>query len=126
MVKIWITPTLRYPVPVPLIVPKIQCFGKSTGAVGEIWMTPTGDILCPCEQSSAKLANIRVPSSTCDSRQWWSMPLFLFTQHTIVVENNNAAIRACVRGDGGHGAKMLEPTERRNRPLVAYIFPQNR
>ena len=51
--------------------------------------TPTSDILCPCEQSSAKLANIRVPSSTCDSRQWWLMPLFLFTQHTIVVENNN-------------------------------------
>ena len=77
------------------------------------------------------------------------MPLFLFTQHTVVVENNNAAIRVCVRGAGlsgnllpignklqqfacacevlaGMGPELLEPMERRNRTSLARIFPQNR
>jgi len=33
--------------------------------------------------------------------------------------NTAAAIRS------GMGPEMLEPMERQNRPLVAYIFPQN-
>ena len=58
------------------------------------------DTLYPHVHASAKLANIRVPSSTCDSRQWWSIALFLFTQHTIVVEKNNRAGAGNVGADG--------------------------
>ena len=77
-------------------------------------MTPTGDMLCPCEQTSAKLANIWVPPSTCDRRQWWSMALFLSMQHAFVVRTTK-----------GMGPEMLEPTARRNRSSLARIFPQN-
>ena len=55
--------------------------------------TPTGDILCPHECASAKMANIRVPRSTCDRRQWWSMALFLCTEPAIVVETNTYQTR---------------------------------
>ena len=63
--------------------------GAGMGGVGKIWLTPTGDIHGPCVCASPKLANIRVPARTGRRRQWWSMAIFLFTTHTIVVENNN-------------------------------------
>lgn len=66
----------------------------------KIWLTPTVDILSPHGYASAKLENIRVPPSTCDSRQWWSMALFLSTQYTIVMRTTK-----------GMGPEMLEPMD---------------
>ena len=48
----------------------------------------TRDIQSQHVYASTKLANIRVPPSTCGRRQWWWIALFLFTQHAIVVEKN--------------------------------------
>jgi hypothetical protein len=89
--------------------------GAGVGRWGESgWRWPH-DIPVPHVYASAKLRNIRVPPSTFDRRQWWSMPLFLCTQHAIVVTTTK-----------GMGPEMLGPMERQNRPFIAYIFPQNR
>ena len=66
--------------------------GAGTGR-SECLLFMSRDIHRPHTRTSTKLANIRVPPSTCDSRQWWSMALFLFTTHTIVVENTTYQTR---------------------------------